>query len=122
MIHYRIIGSIWLLFGVIGLALGVLECLRILHMGLSMTDGEFVSTFIGSGFCAFAAATAVGLFRASRWGRIVVSILAVLLGLYLLSFLAMVGLGFGPLAYAASWLGLAFVAYTLTVIRMIRPH
>jgi hypothetical protein len=91
-------------------------------MGNALTGGDVVSTFIGSGFCAFAAATAVGLFRARRWARIVVSIVAVLLGLYCLSFLAMVGLDFGVLAYTTSWLGVAFVAYTLTVIWIFRPH
>jgi hypothetical protein len=122
MTHYRIIGSVWLLFGVIGLALSLIECLRLLHMGVSLTDGAVVSTFIGSGFCAFAAATSVGLFRAKRWARIVVSIVAVLLCLYCLSFIAMVALEFGVLTYTAAWLGVAFAAYTLTVIWIFRPH
>jgi hypothetical protein len=116
MTHYRIIGSIWLLFGVIGLVLCFIECLRLLLMGESLTGGDVVSTLIGSGFCALAVATSMGLFRARGWARIVVSIVAVLLALYCLSFLVMVGLEFGVLAYISSWLGVAFVAYTLVVI------
>ena len=121
MTHYRIIGSVWLLFGVVGLACSVIECLRLLHMGDTLTGGAVVSTFIGSGFCALATVASVSLFRARSWARIVVSIVAVLLGLYCFSLLAMVGLEFGAWVYIASWLGVAFVAYTLTVIWIFRP-
>jgi hypothetical protein len=121
MTHYRIIGSIWLLFGISGLALSAIECARLLRVGDLLTDGATVSTFIGSGFCALAAAASVGLLRAKRWARIVFAIIAVLFGLYCLSFLAMVGLEFGAVTYALFWLGVAFVAYTLIVVTSCRP-
>ena len=91
-------------------------------MGDPLTGGAVVSALIGSGFCALTAITAIGLFRARGWARAIATIVALLLGLYCLSFLAMVGWEFGPVAYAASWIGIAFVAYTLTVIWILRPH
>jgi multisubunit Na+/H+ antiporter MnhG subunit len=122
MAHYRIIGSVWLLFGVSGLALSAIECVRLLGMGDRLTDGATVSTFIGSGFCVLAATASVSLLRGRSWARVVFAIIAVLLGLYCLSFLAMVGLEFGVLCYVLCWLGVAFVAYTLTVVIRCRPH
>ena len=122
MTHYRVISSVWMLFGVVGFIFSAVECIRLLWLGDSLTGGAVLSTFIGVGFCALASMTAIGLFRARGWARIVVSIIAVLLGLYCLSFLAMVGTGFGAIAYAANWLGVAFVAYTFTVIWILRPH
>ena len=122
MAHYRIISSVWMLFGVAGFILSAVECIRLLRLGDSLNSGAVLSTFIGVGFCALASMTAIGLFRARAWARIVASIIAVLLGLYCLSFLAMVGTRFGAIAYAASWLGVAFVAYTFTVIWILRPH
>jgi hypothetical protein len=122
MTHYRIIGSIWLLFGLAGFSLTAIDCLRLLRMGEPLTGGAAVSDFIGSGFCAIAAAASVGLRRGRRWARVVSGLIAVLLGLYCLSFLAMVGLEFGAFTYALCWLGLAFVAYALTVLAICRPH
>lgn len=122
MAHYRVISSVWMLFGVVGFLLSAVECVRLLRLGDCVTGGAVLSTFIGIGFCALAAMIAVGLFRARRWARIGVSLVAVLLGLYCLSFLAMVGTGFGSIAYAVNWIGVAFVAYTFTVIWILRPH
>lgn len=122
MAHYRIISSVWMLFGVVGFIFSAIECIRLLRLGDPLTDGAVLSTFIGVGFCAFAAITAIGLFRASGWARVVGSVLATLLGLYCLSFIAMVGTEFGGIAYAASWLGVAFVVYTFAVIWKIRSH
>ena len=122
MIHYRIIGMIWLLFGVVGVVLCVHECLRLLQMGELLEDNAVVSCYIGFGFCALAAMTSIGILRAKAWARFIMSTVAILLGLYLFSFLAMVGLEFGVLDYALSWFGIAFVAYTLTVIRRFRPQ
>jgi hypothetical protein len=109
-------------FGLVGFVWSIVECVRLLRLGDPLTGGGVISTFIGMGFCILAATTAMGLFRANRWARVVASIIAVLLGLYCLSFLAMVGTEFGVIAYAASWIGVAFVAYTFTVIWILRPH
>ena len=122
MSHYRIIASIWFLFGVVGLAFNAIECVRLMRFGDPLNGGGIFSTSIGLAFCLLAAATAIGLFRARDWARTVVSTVTVLLGLYCLSFIAMVGLEFGAIAYAASWLGLALVAYSCIVIWVLRPH
>jgi hypothetical protein len=122
MTHYRVVGSIWLLFGITGFALCAIEWLRLLRLGEPLTGGDMVSACIAIGFCALAVVTSVGLLRGRGWARIVFGIIGVLLGLYCLSFLVMVGLEFGPFCYALCWLGGAFVAYTLTVVMMCRPH
>jgi len=121
MTHYRIIGSVWLLFGVIGFVLSAIEGLRCLNMGDPLTDGAVVSSFIASIFCALAAVTSIGLFRARGWARICGTIMAIIFSLYCLSFILMVGLEYGAFWFLASCLGVLLSAYTLTVIWVFRP-
>ena len=120
MTHYRIVGSIWLVFGVSGFALSTIECVRLLRMGEPEGGGDVLSTVIGAGFCAIAASTSVGLVRARRWARVEFAIIAVLLGLYCLSFFAMAE--FPAFFYALALIGIGIAAYTLTVILICRPH
>jgi hypothetical protein len=120
MTHYRIAGSIWLIFGVIGFTLSTIECVPLLRMGAPLTGGDVLSTLIGAGFCAVAASTSVGLIRARRWARVEFAVMAVLLGLYCLSFLAMAE--FPAIFNAFACIGIGIVGYTLTVILICRPH
>ena len=120
MTHYLIAGSIWLIFGVIGFTLSTVECVRLLRTGAPLTGGDVLSTLIVAGFCAVAASTSVGLVRARSWARVQFAIMAALLGLYCLSFLAMAE--FPAFFNALAWIGLGVVAYTLTVILICRPH
>jgi predicted small integral membrane protein len=115
MIHHRIIASVFFLLGAIGLAITAFEDMRMLRLGRSLGSDGATLTFIFLGLCAFTTATAIGLFRSRRWARITAQIAAVLLGLYCLSFIEMAGLSFGIVPFAAGWLGVAFVVYTITV-------
>ncbi|HUB68288.1 MAG TPA: hypothetical protein VL981_12450 [Candidatus Methylacidiphilales bacterium] len=116
MLHFRVIASIWLLLGLLGLVLSIRECLRLLQVGESLADNAVESTFIAFGFCALAITTSIGFFRTRRWVRYIGSITAILFGFYCLSIIAMTGIEFGVLVYGMSWLGMAFMIYTLTVI------
>ena len=120
--HYRIIGSIWLLFAITGVALSIHECVRLLRIGESPTEGAIVSTFVGSGFCAAVAVNSIGILCVRLWARIFGSVLAVLFGLYCLSFILMVGSEFGAFWLAFAFLGVLFVGYTLFVIWVFAPH
>jgi|GEM_PF-6434117 len=122
MLHFRVIGFGWFLFGGIGVALCGAEFWRYLQPGSQFFNGAVISTLIGLVFCITAAATGCGLFCFRRWARITGGIIAILFCLYCLSFVLMVGREFGTMWYGASWLGFCFAAYTLFVIWILRPQ
>jgi hypothetical protein len=122
MIHYRIIGSLWLLFGVIGFVITAAECVRLLQMDGLNIDGAMASTLLGSGFCALVVTMAIGLIRGRTWSRLLARVVAVLLMLYCLSFILMVALEFGPVAFTAAWLGVVFGVYTLIALSRLKQN
>jgi hypothetical protein len=113
MIHYRVIGSLWLLFGTIGFVITAVECVRLLQMDGINIYGAMASTLLVSGFCALAVTMAIGLIRDRAWSRLLARVVAVLLMLYCLSFILMVALEFGSVAFMTAWLGVIFGGYTL---------
>lgn len=122
MVHYRILAFVWLIFGVAGSVLSAVECSQLLRQGDALSSGAVVSTLIVLVFCAFSATTGFRLLRPKRWAQVVISILASLLILYCLLFLAMVGLRFGVIALGASVLGLILGCYSLVVVLILKPH
>ena len=120
--HYWIISCFWLFLGIAGLVFSGIECVSLLRLGDSLSDGSVISTLIAGSFCMLATFGAVGLLRMRRWSRDMMPILASLLCLYLLSFLGMVAMEFGVVAYISSWLGVVFVVDTLWVIWRVRNH
>ena len=118
MIHFRIIASVWVLFGAAGVFACSAEGFRLLPRGAEFDGGAFASLLIALAFCLFAIAIGLGLFRARRWATVCVRVVAVLLSLYCLSFVLMSHLNF-------AWVGLfgvAFAAYSLYVVWKFKPY
>lgn len=122
MVNYRILAFAWLVFGFGGSLLTGLECWRLFREGDAVSGGPVLSTLIGLAFCALSAATGFRLLQPKRWSRIVTAVLASLLIFYCLTFLAMVGLRFGLLAFFASLVGLILGFYSLVVIWVLKPR
>jgi hypothetical protein len=116
MIHLRIIGSVWVLFGATGALACIAEGFGLLREA-RFDGGAFASLLIALPFCLFAVATGLGLLRARRWATICVRVVAVLLLLYCLSFVLMSHFSF-------AWVGLfgvVFAAYSLYVVAKFKP-
>jgi hypothetical protein len=122
MIHYRMIASVWLLIGVLGFITSLLDCFRLFRAEVSLVSGDMIWTFIIVAFCALVTVVAMRLFRARKWARIVISVLAMLLCFYSLLFIKLAGLRWGVAIYCTAWFGVAFVIYTLAVIWILRAH
>jgi hypothetical protein len=111
MLHLRIIGIIWLAFGVLGVCASVFDLAR--NIASDAFASAIDSDFIALAFCVAAAFAGYGVFRHRRWARVVCGIVGVVLLLYTMSYLLMVGLEFGVFSYALIWAAAAFSIYSL---------
>jgi hypothetical protein len=108
----RALGIAWTLLGVVGVCLCGTECLRLYGMAGAVTTGAMVATTAALVVCASIVVLGCGLIAERRWARMGIMVPGFLVGLYDLSFIALVGLEFGWLCFAAALLTLALVALT----------
>jgi len=129
MLHFKIIGAIWLGLCVIAAAVFAPELWSMATdqkygLGTGFHDtGFWVSQFFVEGFLLIGVLLGFGLFRFKRWAAICTRITAVLLLLYCLAFLLMGEF----IHYHFAWLiaglfGLVFASYSLFVVWRFRPY
>ena len=116
MLHLRIIGITWLAFGTLGV------CASLIDLARNVTTDAFASAiesdFIATAFCIAAIVAGYGLSRRRRWARVVCGIVGVVLLLYAMSYLLMVGFGFGVFSFALICAAAVFSLYSLfTTVR-----
>lgn len=109
--HHRVIAGIWFLFGLLGFAFTVVDLSRLPN---DAPQGVITSDLLALSFSVLAIITAIGVFRARLWARVMITIVAVALAIYSLASIAMLGPGF-DLFRASYWLALLLAAYTLIV-------
>jgi hypothetical protein len=117
MIHFRIIASIWVLFG----AVGALACARDalgLSSGEEFDGGAVASLLLALPFCLSTVVIGLGLYRARRWAVICTRFVAALFLLYCLSFVLMSHFSFAW----AGLIGVAFAVYSLYIVWKSNPR
>jgi hypothetical protein len=129
MLHFKIIGLIWLLLSLIAAMVFAPELWSMATdhkygFGTGFHDtGFWVSQFFVEGFLVVGVLVGLGLFRLRRWAAISTRITAVLLLLYCAAFLVMGEF----IHYHVGWLiaglfGVVFAAYSLFVVWRFRPY
>jgi hypothetical protein len=111
MFHLRIIGIVWLAFGILGTCASLFDLIRNSRSGAF--DGAIESDFIALAFCLAAVLAGYGVFRHRRWARVICAVIGVVLLLYAMSYLLMVGLEFGVLSHVLIWTAAVFSVYSL---------
>jgi hypothetical protein len=111
MLHLRIIGITWLAFGVLGACASLFDLVR--NIAADAFAGAIESDCIAPAFCVAAAFAGYGVFRHRRWARVVCGIVGVLLLLYAMSYLLMVGVGFGVASFALICAATLFSVYSI---------
>lgn len=110
----RILGTAWLVFGVLGACAAIVDLIR--NFAVGAPDSAMASDFIALGFCLAAAFAGFGVFRQWHWARLFCGIVSFLLFLYAMAFLLMVGLNFGIFAFVLICAAVAFSAYSIIAI------
>ena len=109
-----------MLVGVAGSVICAVEFVPSMSSVSGDMDGGLVSIILVGCFSALVVSTSIGLFRARAWARWVACLLAVLFGLYCLSFVLMVGPNFGYVPFSLSFIGIAFTIYAFLVALLLR--
>ena len=117
MLHLRIIGIAWSALGILGTCGALFDLFR--NISRRAFEGVITSDFIALTFCITAIFAGYGISHHRRWGRVVCSIVAVVLLLSALSYLLiLVGLEYGVTSYAVMWAATLFSVYSLfTTVR-----
>jgi hypothetical protein len=125
MLHFRIIGVIWLVLSLAGAAFFLPELWSMATdqkygLGSGFHGGGFwVSQFFVEGFLVAGAVTGFGLFRFRRWAATCTRVLTVLLLLYCLALLVMAEF---PFTFEmAALFGLILSGYSLFVVCRFKP-
>ncbi|HEV2394148.1 MAG TPA: hypothetical protein VG146_17485 [Verrucomicrobiae bacterium] len=125
MLHFRIIGVIWLILSLAGAAvfapqLWLMAADHKYGLGSGFNGAGFwVSQFLAEGFLIAGAVLGFGLIRLRRWAALCTRVAAVLLLLYCLAFVTMAG--FAMAFELAGLFGLLFAGYSLFVVWRFTP-
>lgn len=111
----EILGVLWSLLGIVGLALVGLDAVKGLRL-----DGNTASLAIGAIYFGLCLVGGVQLFRESPRARVVLLTCAAILIIYAATLLALVGLEFGAIWTYLALVGLLFGALSVTYLRRTR--
>jgi len=128
MIHFRIIGSIWLvscLVPAVRLPLDLWSLATQHQHGLSTDDNRvlfWISQFLVEVSFLLIMLIGWGLLRLRRWAAVGGRFLGIISLLVCLWFILTQGMKHGPEPYVAIWCGVALAAYTIFAVWRFRPY
>jgi hypothetical protein len=119
MIHFRVIGAVWLLIGLISAVK--------LPMDLWKTANGYgalywTSQFLVEGFFVLLLVMGFGLLRFRHWAAVCAKVVGLISLGVCFWFIATQGMEHGREPYVAIWCGVALSAYTLFTVWRFRPY
>ena len=128
MIHFRIVGSIWLISGLVSAVKFPFELWSMAtDQQYGITTGFYGALFWISKFLVEVSfllilLTGWGLLRLRRWAAVGGRFLGVISLLVCLWFILTQGMEHGPEPYVGIWCGVALSAYTIFAVWSFRPY